>query len=1047
MKNQFSKRLLCAALSMALMGQSVGAVAMGAAEDEQAYGRIPWWSRNESTIETATMAETQSNSSISLHDGTAVIPDETNLEEVQSILAEALIDGYSEENSQIYDDLEWEYLCKGEETNTHIWANEQWGSIAGFDSEKKWGLITTKYHHPALANNSGEKFQVRIAGTTDEVTLTKKSSLDSKIKLNEDVTVTIPLKNNGTTDFDALRQEIFDKVVASTTPTMKAENVDITYKTNNHSGYVGKFVPLEGENPEIELIGYPAISAGPHTIKISYDGKKGYSSTEETAENIEFIASSRTSGEISLKDAPYTVGMVYDENNSINYKATEAAILNAVVAGTTPENIPVTVQYDAATSSVVGKQWKELSHTPGTLDVITKAFGIGTWSIRLSFPGTNEYTAAEEIVSVEMTARPEAPIVFNNGAETIPKVSLKYTQSEDGTITAEVGALEQTIHSMFTTDAEDVDLSSATLEYYATAKTGSVGDLGKAWVPLNGGKISGLVYPAISEDTWQVRLIYPSNATYAATTTEGTVTVTGREALTYTLKEAPYKVDMQFNAEQDYDYEATIHAIYDAVVASTTPAVDYDAVEMEYTTTMDALGGYFKPLNHQGATGLLDFKEGTWKIRITWPETVEYRATSATVEVTVSDNRIASAVVLKEGASFTYNMDSAVMKQAIFDNVIDWDASTLPDGVNISDFEIKYKAQLDVMDSSFDADKLGSLIGKIPGLENVGGSIGDIAGGLNDSTKQWMPIEGGKNAIGVPYAPMGAGEHQVQVTFKGNAEYKPSDAAEASVTVNKANVKVKVRSDNIRAGEPLPENFITTDPADKFDFYIVYAGATSDISLGIYIDLPDQYDNNKFMKILDPLVEKIAGKSFTQMIQDGVTLGELRALFVNTDFIDLLEKIGVDTGAFGQIIKVASALPSVTDGVRVGFGIPNRAGLYTVTAITDNKNYNTGVGVGALLVRMHLKGVKLTWNQELGSKISTADAKNFDFKATLSKDGDVSISQSSVHYLYSGFTSKWRPYSSTTTPPTEPGRYSMTVVTLGGNYQAAPITRTFQITK
>ena len=31
----------------------------------------------------------------------------------------------------------------------------------------------------------------------------------------------------------------------------------------------------------------------------------------------------------------------------------------------------------------------------------------------------------------------------------------------------------------------------------------------------------------------------------------------------------------------------------------------------------------------------------------------------------------------------------------------------------------------------------------------------------------------------------------------------------------------------------------------------------------------------------------------------------------------------------------------------------------------------------------------------------------------------------------SGFTSKWRAYSSTTTPPTEPGRYTMTVVVLG----------------
>ena len=62
-------------------------------------------------------------------------------------------------------------------------------------------------------------------------------------------------------------------------------------------------------------------------------------------------------------------------------------------------------------------------------------------------------------------------------------------------------------------------------------------------------------------------------------------------------------------------------------------------------------------------------------------------------------------------------------------------------------------------------------------------------------------------------------------------------------------------------------------------------------------------------------------------------------------------------------------------------------------------------------------------------------------------NGESVSDQSSVHVLYSGLTSKWKAYSSTTTAPTEPGRYVMTVVVLGGNYQAAPITRSFQITK
>ena len=115
--------------------------------------------------------------------------------------------------------------------------------------------------------------------------------------------------------------------------------------------------------------------------------------------------------------------------------------------------------------------------------------------------------------------------------------------------------------------------------------------------------------------------------------------------------------------------------------------------------------------------------------------------------------------------------------------------------------------------------------------------------------------------------------------------------------------------------------------------------------------------------------------------------------------------------------------------------------------VTDNQNYNTGVGAGFLLVKMRLSGTKLTWNQEITGKLTAEQAKAFDFGATLSYNGDVTIDQSGVHYLYSGFTSKWRIYSSTTTPPTEPGSYVMTVCILGGNHFALPITRTFTITK
>lgn len=486
----------------------------------------------------------------------------------------------------------------------------------------------------------------------------------------------------------------------------------------------------------------------------------------------------------------------------------------------------------------------------------------------------------------------------------------------------------------------------------------------------------------------------------------------------FVLKDAPYEVSMAFNADQSYDFDATARAIYDAVIAKTNPAgLTYDDVAMEYNAGTDIIPNW-QPLNSTNWTAAFKkFGPGEWTIRIKWDGNKNYKGTQTQVNVTTADNRIAAAVVCREGVSFSYNMDTAVMKQSIFDQVIDWDNSTLPakDTLSVDDFTMEYYG------------------------------VDDVAG-VEGVTRQWAPIEGGKVNL-LTYLQMGAGEQQIRITYKGNAEYRPSASAETSVTVNKAKVNVKVKSTNIYAGDALPQDFVTTNPSDKFDVYTIYAGLTSNVNAGIYLQMPEKYTNSTVLKLIDPVVSKLYGKSFTQMMQDGMTVGELRKLFSTQELLDTLKKLHIDTGTVGQILEIINKLPSVADTVRVSFGTPNRAGLYTVTAVTDNKNYETGVGVGALLVKMHSKGTKLSWNQSFtNGKLKASDVASFDFGATLSYDGDVSISQSNVHYLYSGFTSKWKPYSSTKAP-TEPGRYVVTVVTIGGNYQAAPITRSFQIVK
>ena len=482
----------------------------------------------------------------------------------------------------------------------------------------------------------------------------------------------------------------------------------------------------------------------------------------------------------------------------------------------------------------------------------------------------------------------------------------------------------------------------------------------------------------------------------------------------FVLKDAPYEVSMAFNAHQSYDFDATARAIYDAVIAKTNPAgLTYDDVAMEYNAGTDIIPNW-QPLNSTNWTAAFKkFGPGEWTIRIKWDGNKNYKGTQTQVNVTTTDNRIAAAVVCREGVSFSYNMDTAVMKQSIFDQVIDWDNSTLPakDTLSVDDFTMEYYG------------------------------VDDVAG-VEGVTRQWAPIEGGKVNL-LTYLQMGAGEQQIRITHKGNAEYRPSASAETSVTVNKAKVNVKVKSTNIYAGDALPQDFVTTNPSDRFDVYTIYAGLTSNVNAGIYLQMPEKYTNSTVLKLIDPVVSKLYGKSFTQMMQDGMTVGELRKLFSTQELLDTLKKLHIDTGTVGQILEIINKLPSVADTVRVSFGTPNRAGLYTVTAVTDNKNYETGVGVGALLVKMHSKGTKLSWNQSFtNGKLKASDVASFDFGATLSYDGDVSISQSNVHYLYSGFTSKWKPYSSTKAP-TEPGRYVVTVVTIGGNYQAAPITRSF----
>lgn len=884
---------------------------------------------------------------------------------------------------------------------------------------------------PAISTGE-QKIRISYAGNdtyygdSEEVTVTITERTAVSINLKSGCTVSTAGKT-----WQQIHQAILDNVVDSSTCDLTVQNTTIEYKSG-YTDWSWKTLTLDEIEDNQNL-----------TIRVKYNGSSQYQ--EATSDEVEVRFAKKSDSIVTLnptgEDGVYTVGMAYSaDGQSYDYTATAKAIYTAVVASTVPgltaENVKV--QYDASLTGYFDN-YRDLNNSDWSN---FKKFETGQWKIKITWAGDETYYGFEKVVTVNVTERPEANIQVNSD----PTVQL----TVDKDLNLNVDKLYQDMFdAIVASSTPELTVDDVTITYYAEAETGSLGQLGHAWVPLEGGKSGTLTYPAISAGTQQVHIYWAGNQTYAPTTIEATVQVNDREQVQFNLNDGPYEVGMKFTADQGYDYAATAAAIYNAVVASTSPvSLSADDVTVEYNTDKTGLTHIsYKPLNEADATGLVKFGTGTWEIRISWAGNQQYRGNSVTVNVTTTDNRLASSVALKSGVSFTYNMDVNVMKQAIFDNVIDWENSTLPDKetLTVDDFDIEYKAKLTDIESGVDVD-----LDDIPGL-------GDLIS--SDKLTQWVPLEGKVYIIpGIPgisedvelgkFPQIGAGENQqIRISYKGNADYRPSGDAEGTVTVNKAKVSVKVNSTNIYADETLPENFITTDPVDEFDIYTIYAGITSNVTTGIYLDLPDRYTNNTFLKILDPIVEKLYGKSFTQMLNDGVTVGELRQLFSTQELLDLLDKLNIDTGTFGQILTVVNNLPGILDSVRISFGTPNRAGLYTVAAVTDSKNYETGVGIGFLLTKMRFSGPKLTWNQEISGKLTAEQAKNFDFGATLWYNGELVKDQSSVHYLYSGFTSKWRIYSSTTTPPTEPGSYVVTVCILGGNYMAAPITRSFQITK
>ena len=588
------------------------------------------------------------------------------------------------------------------------------------------------------------------------------------------------------------------------------------------------------------------------------------------------------------------------------------------------------------------------------------------------------------------------------------------------------------------------EVGSQQWEYRATS---ILSDRAVKWTPVNGFDTTGSFfrdrlnasYPALDSESaaqsYTVRIegtstVYtftklasPAADAAAPSVTPDTEPDTAPDAAlstaSGTTEDEPgtYTLNMTYTADGKIDFDA----LRAAIVAAVLPGTDVSGVTVTYESKAKLWPYEPRYVVLEGGWDsnpiLREFPAitvGTYNVKLT------ANGQDTVVTVTLKDARTQAKIVLKEGVSLSYTKDAAAMRTQILDKLIDWSQTTVSKEAAAGSMVVEY---------------YGTGRSKLLTHDD------------------WYPVEGGTVKFGIDYtAPsIGAGENQkIRASFQTTADYLGCDAVEGTLTVNKAFVRVHVKPAAIFYDEkPTTQQYVTTKPEDDFTIFKVYSGVTSNVKGAIYLQLPESILSPEALKMIDPVVKLLYGKTLTDILNDGMTLGELRALLQKLekpteDLAKLLKLFNIDISSFTELLKVINKIPGVFDSTRVAIGSPNRAGMYLVTAITSNPNYKTGVGTGTLVVKMRATGASLTWDNDR-TTYTTGELESGPLGATLMRGDTPAHNQDGVHYRYIGTTDTHRLYISSKAP-TEPGTYRQTAYILGGNDMAKSISRSITIT-
>ena len=529
---------------------------------------------------------------------------------------------------------------------------------------------------------------------------------------------------------------------------------------------------------------------------------------------------------------------------------------------------------------------------------------------------------------------------------------------------------------------------------------------------------------------FQIRVSIPDSSNYYGAEAEFNVTVTiGDPYEAEIALKNNYQKDyvLNYGADGQFDYDRLEKEIFDAVidVENSTATVNFETATITYQIFDDLGGanwpgaGEFYPFN-QGTissdpenTFKYMYKGGTFNIKVAVPATESHRATEVVFSVNVQPfSRVASNVVLNSG-SMDYTSDVNAIKEYIFNNLIDFNASKLPADVTIDDFTFEYYA-------------LYYTAGGVPGID-----------------RYWVPIEGKEDVLDVYYKQIGNGTNKIRVTFNGTDDYLASTSNEVEFTMSKASFSISLKQNYRYLDEKYPLDLVQPSVNDNFEHFYFVLGVSSNQAT-VYLESLSGIGSEDAWFDATIMFQTVLGRSGAEVYNEGLSRDELIKLINSAELASYAEtNFNIDAAAINAMKDIVNNIPTSVTNIKLVAGQPTTPGTYTMFAMATNENYNTAYLSSPFYVKYHSTGTKLVFVQDTDG-LNSFNVGNFDYSAVVAKDG-VPVDSSHVKYIYTGFRSNALFYASTKEGPRQAGIYTQTAWTgIGGKY-AFPKTRTFVV--